>query len=123
MGPASLPDCVVLSVRLSALVLATTLILAASGCGGGGHGTAPRRPASAPNATGGSRGPALGLTENDADLLWSPGAPAPVPGVFLAAREELAALHPAYLRLLVDWAALQPRPGRPPGCRRPRPPR
>jgi hypothetical protein len=103
------------SVRLSASILAAALLLvAAAGCGGGGHGTAPRRPASAANATGGSYGPAVGLTENDANLLWSPDAPAPAPGTFLPAREELSALQPAYLRLLVDWAALQPRPGRPP---------
>jgi hypothetical protein len=31
-----------------------------------------------------------------------------------AARERLTALHPRYIRLLVDWAALQPRAGQPP---------
>ena len=60
-------------------------------------------------------GPALGLTENNAALLWSPdGAPRPGGQRFQAARQELTALHPTYLRLLVDWAVLQPSPNRPP---------
>jgi hypothetical protein len=102
-------------VRLSVSILAAAIVLAAAGgCGGGGHGTAQRRPASTAQAAGAPRGPAFGLTETDADLLWSPDAPAPVAGVFLPAREELTALRPAYLRLLVDWAVLQPRPGHPP---------
>lgn len=54
-------------------------------------------------------GPAFGLTEDNADLLWvsadrsSSGGPA-----FDQARSALSALHPLYLRLLVDWAKLQP---------------
>jgi len=36
-----------------------------------------------------------------------------------SARRELTALHPGYLRLLVDWAALQPHPGRPPALEAP----
>jgi hypothetical protein len=59
-------------------------------------------------------GPALGLTEDNADLLWNPdGSPGP-PAVFRTAARELSALHPSYLRLLVDWAVLQPNPARPP---------
>ncbi|HEY4426711.1 MAG TPA: hypothetical protein VGN08_00745 [Solirubrobacteraceae bacterium] len=53
-------------------------------------------------------GPALGLTEDDADLLWNPSQPSRTPAAFQAARQQLTALHPTYLRLLVDWAALQP---------------
>ncbi len=49
------------------------------------------------------------MTEDNADLLWSTTAPgAPDPPGFAGAREALAALHPSYVRLLVDWAALQP---------------
>jgi hypothetical protein len=60
-------------------------------------------------------GPALGLTEDDADLLWSPTAPARTGGEpFQAARLRLAALHPTYIRLLIDWASLQPHAGTPP---------
>lgn len=56
------------------------------------------------------RGPALGLTEDNAALLWNPSA-ASQPGgaAFQPARQELTAIHPRYVRLLVDWAALQPR--------------
>jgi hypothetical protein len=53
--------------------------------------------------------PAFGLTEDNADLLWSPTAPsAPDQPAFALARERLTALHPTYLRLLIDWAKLQP---------------
>jgi hypothetical protein len=48
--------------------------------------------------------PLIGITETDAPLLLSAAAP----GLTLA-RESLAALHPAYVRLLVDWARVQPR--------------
>jgi hypothetical protein len=46
-------------------------------------------------------------------MLWNPDALSG-PARFLTARRELTALHPTYLRLLVDWAALQPGPDRPP---------
>jgi hypothetical protein len=65
-------------------------------------------------------GPAFGLTEDNAGLLWSPVAsadgrvaPSSDPA-FVLARERLTALRPSYLRLLVGWAALQPEPGHPP---------
>ncbi len=63
-------------------------------------------------------GPAFGLTEDNADLLWKPDARSG-PARFLTARRELTALHPTYLRLLVDWAALQPDPARPPALEAP----
>jgi hypothetical protein len=65
-----------------------------------------------------SGGPAFGLTEDNADLLWNPDGSGG-PASFLAARRELTALHPTYLRLLVDWAALQPDPARPPALEAP----
>ena len=37
----------------------------------------------------------------------------------MAARRELTALHPRYIRLLVDWAALQPSPQSPPALSMP----
>lgn len=62
-----------------------------------------------------SHGPAYGLTEDNAQLLWSPAAAGARGGAaFALARRELTALHPAYVRLLIDWAALQPRADRPP---------
>jgi hypothetical protein len=83
------------------------------GAGGASHrrvatSAASPRPAIVP------RGPAFGLTEDNADLLWSPGdssGPAETDtgrASFGAAQAELTALHPSYVRLLVDWAALQP---------------
>jgi hypothetical protein len=50
--------------------------------------------------------------------LWNPDAPSG-PARFLTVRHELTALHPTYLRLLVDWAALQPDPDRPPALEAP----
>ncbi|HTB70947.1 MAG TPA: hypothetical protein VK707_08205, partial [Solirubrobacteraceae bacterium] len=40
-------------------------------------------------------------------------------GLVAAARERLAALHPSFVRLLVDWAALQPDPRVPPALEAP----
>jgi hypothetical protein len=67
----------------------------------------------------GPRHPAFGLTEDNAQLLLEPSAAATVPWAsaaapFQRARHELTALHPDYIRLFVDWAALQPDAGRPP---------
>jgi hypothetical protein len=60
-------------------------------------------------------GPAFGVTEDNADLLWSPTQPSPSGGqAFASARERLTALHPSFVRVLVDWAALQPSATRPP---------
>jgi hypothetical protein len=72
----------------------------------------------------------FGITEDNADLLWAPGARAPSQTApFLQARRELAALRPGYIRLLVNWAALQPSPDAAPalsapvdGCARGVPP-
>ena len=101
---------------LAALALLAVLPLA--GCGGssapetGTTAHAPTLPA--------ARGPAFGLTEGNAGLLRNPADPAP-PGaaVFQAARERLTALHPRYVRLLVDWAALQPDADRAPSLEGP----
>lgn len=58
-------------------------------------------------------GPAFGLTEGNANLLLSPDVASAGAETFLPARRELTALHPRYLRLVIDWAALQPEPDRP----------
>jgi hypothetical protein len=82
------------------------------GCGGShprsaGAGTSPSVTTAPVRSAAGA--PAFGLTEDNADLLWSPAARAPSGGaVFATARAQLTALHPTYVRLLVDWAALQP---------------
>ena len=79
------------------------LLLSLGACG---SDRSTRPPAPAP------QGPALGLTEDNPWLLISPvSAPA---DAFSQARRELSALRPSFVRLLIDWAALQPRAGRPP---------
>jgi len=61
-----------------------------------------------------THGPAFGLTEDNAELLWPPGsAPSARGSLYDAARARLTALHPGYLRLLINWAALQPERDRP----------
>jgi hypothetical protein len=100
------------------------LLAAAQGCGGAtGHGSAAIRPeAVAPTPA----GPAFGLTEDNAALLWDPttGPRTPdAPGAqqaFTQARWALSALRPRFVRLLIDWAALQPDPARPPALEAPR---
>jgi hypothetical protein len=106
------------------LALAALVVALASGCGGARRQRAPRV---GPPAAGAAfpRGPAFGLTEDNAELLWSPYVPRATPdgtsplsarggGPFQLAREQLSALHPSYVRLLIDWAALQPDPRQPP---------
>jgi hypothetical protein len=90
-------------------------------CGGGRHvRTNAPRPAAHAGVAIPPRGPALGLTEDNAALLRSPDGPpdpagtGPAGSAFQAARRALTALHPTYVRLLVDWAALQPDSGKPP---------
>jgi hypothetical protein len=83
--------------------------------------------AAPPVVKGPGGGLAIGLTEGNANLL-SP-APDPVPSGFMRARGLLSALAPEYMRIDVDWAALEPAPGDGPqldlpvsGCSRTLPP-
>jgi hypothetical protein len=85
------------------------MLLCLGGCGGSQTHTV-RRPIGTASIPVAPTGPAVGLTEDNADLLWSSSAGSPTGGTpFQPARVELTALHPTYIRLLVDWAALQPR--------------
>jgi hypothetical protein len=89
------------------------LVLAASGCGAGHQGG--RRATSATPPAHELKGPAFGLSEGNANLLWNPGAQGRTGGeAFQATRIRLSALEPTYIRLLVDWAALQPSESKPP---------
>lgn len=77
-------------------------------------GSATQRVQPAVVAPSEGRGAAVGLTEDNAELLWAPSSGARPGGSALqSAREQLTAIHPRYIRLLVDWAALQPRADRP----------
>jgi hypothetical protein len=107
-------------VRARAIVVsaaAGAIMPALAGCGGGHRTPEP------------ARAPAIGITEANPALVWAardrPGESAP----FARARQKLAALRPAYYRLMINWAGVQPRPdappdwGRPdPGCERVTPP-
>jgi hypothetical protein len=98
----------------AAIALLVVLLLF-DGCGShAGNASSPKRPTAPPAPA--PRGPAFGLTEDNADLLWNPAHGSPSGGAaFATAREQLTALHPSYVRLLVDWAALQPEASTPPG--------
>lgn len=112
-------------------VIATgALALALAGCAGCGsqHARSPAKAATTatsstsastspakrkPVARAGVKGPngglQIGLTEANADLLYATSVP--VAPSLNPARDSLDLLRPAYLRLDIDWAALQPTPG------------
>jgi hypothetical protein len=95
------------------LLLAALVLLCGCGASGSRGRSRPRAPAARP-ASATPRGPAFGLTEDNPNLLWSPSGAHQPPAPFQGAAAELRALHPTYLRLLIDWAALQPKPDSPP---------
>ena len=89
---------------------------ALGGCGG--HHARPVLPR--PPATSAAFPPpptpkrlALGLDENNANLLASIPSTTPSPA-FAPWRQAVAALAPRYLRFVVDWARVQPSPAVPP---------
>lgn len=97
---------------LAGLLLPAAILVGCGGSRSAGTSTGSSTEPALESSEG--RGPALGLTEDNADLLWNPSSPSRVGGVaFQAAREQLTAIHPRYIRLLVDWAALQPQRQRP----------
>jgi hypothetical protein len=106
-------------VRLARSLLASAgaaaLVAGLCACGGGTHAAQGGRARAARIVH--QPAPArvaFGITEDNAQLLW-PADPSPGPaGRFEAARRQLSALHPAYVRLLIDWSKLQPSPSSPP---------
>ncbi len=101
------------SATVATLALVAITAPALVGCGGSNRQASQTTATVAKPAP---SGPALGLTEDNAQLLWNPDASdvPDAPPAFSTARRELSALHPAYIRLLVNWAALQPDSSRPP---------
>ena len=94
------------------------MLLALVGCGADEPTDPPSRPPAPEPPL------AIGLSEANPHLVSPQGAPA-----FAAAREQVAALRPRYLRLVVHWSRIQPTAGEPPdfgvaqdGCLRGRPP-
>ena len=55
----------------------------------------------------GGPGLAVGVTEFNANLVASP-AQRQIPAPWAAARDALGAIKPAYFRLVIDWASMQP---------------
>jgi hypothetical protein len=95
---------------LGGLALAALAALVA-GCGGG-HA----EPRQAPTPRGGL---AIGLVEPNANLLWSRAARPDLAAGFGPWRDRVEALRPAYYRLVIDWAKVQPDAGRPPAWDQP----
>ena len=108
-----------------------------SGCGGDKH---PAKPAATPTPTPAeTRSPAVakgkaqgdlavGLTEQNPNFVWAPGA-RPVPPEFARWQDDMGTLRPSFFRIVLDWPSLQPKPGTPPnlelpadGCFRGTPP-
>jgi hypothetical protein len=103
---------------LAGLLLPAVILVGCGGSRGTGSSAASSTAPALESSEG--RGPGLGLTEDNADLLWNPSSPSRSGGAaFQSAREQLTAIHPRYIRLLVDWAALQPQRERPANLERP----
>ena len=58
-------------------------------------------------------GLAVGITEFNPNLVASPAVDRPLPEPWSGVRDKLAAIRPAYFRLVVDWASIQPSPDAP----------
>jgi hypothetical protein len=56
---------------------------------------------------------AVGLTEQNPNLLWAPGVRAGVPKEFARWQDDTGKLKPAFFRLVLDWPSLQPQKGAP----------
>jgi len=54
---------------------------------------------------------AIGLTEQNPNLFWAPGARDGVPPEFARWQEDTGKLKPAFYRLVLDWPSLQPQKG------------
>jgi hypothetical protein len=110
---------------------ALALLAAVGGCGGGDKGsdtapattaapapaqtqTTPAAPATPkrPQAETIGDGLAIGLAENNANLLWAKGQ-GPQDPQFEAWRERITALRPHIYRITIDWANIQPDPSQP----------
>lgn len=106
---------------------ATALLLALfPGCGE--RPKRPVKPAVAPDRSAAvapdhsvAVSPAIGVTEANPAFIWAPAERPQAAEPFGSQRAALAALHPRYYRLQVDWSLVQPRPDVPPNWDRPDP--
>ena len=63
-------------------------------------------------ATGKAEGDlAVGLTEQNPNLVWAPGAHAGTPPEFARWQDDMGKLRPAFFRIVLDWPSLQPKQG------------
>ena len=100
-----------------------------SGCGDSGKDSA-KKPTPTPTptpaetrspavATGKAEGDlAVGLTEQNPNLFWAPGAH-DVPPEFARWQDDMGKLRPSFFRLILDWPSLQPTKGQPPDLAHP----
>ena len=105
-------------------MLAAALV---SGCGDSGKDSA-QKPTPTPTpaetrspavATGKAEGDlAVGLTEQNPNLFWAPGAH-DVPPEFARWQNDMGKLRPSFFRLILDWPSLQPTKGQPPDLAHP----
>jgi hypothetical protein len=102
---------------LAAAAALAGLLLA--GCGGGGDDARSEKkpPPEAARAVSSAERPgrdklAIGITEQNANFMFAPGA-REVPEPFARWRDELGKMHPAFVRLIAYWPALQPEEGQP----------
>jgi hypothetical protein len=93
------------------LLAAVAIVVALVVRGGGDETPAPAPPkpraTATPTAAPPPAGPglAVGVTEFNANLI---SASKPLPEPWSGVRDKLGAIHPAYFRLVVDWASIQP---------------
>jgi len=102
-----------------------------SGCGDSDDKKSAGKPTSTPTPTpaetrspevakGKARGDlAVGLTEQNPNLFWAPGAKEGVPREFARWQDATGKLQPAFFRLVLDWPSLQPKKGTPANLEQP----
>ena len=107
------------------------LVMAAfiSGCGDSGDKADKPKPTPTPTpaetrspevAEGKANGDlAVGLTEQNPNLFYAPGAKDGVPPEFARWEKATGKLKPAFFRLVLDWPSLQPQKGTPPNLSQP----
>ena len=55
----------------------------------------------------------MGITEQNPNFIWAPGARAGVPPEFTRWQDDMGKLKPTFFRLVLDWPSLQPEQGKP----------
>ena len=109
---------------LRPLVAAALAVAILAGCGDDGSAKkAAKTPTPTPTpaetrspavAEGKARGDlAIGITEQNPNFVWAPGARDGVPPEFARWQDDMGKLKPSFFRLVLDWPSLQPEQGKP----------